>query len=189
MEIDTSTTAKDNSSKRLWGKLRKPLISLFIVWNVTAIALVLSPHFPWRPSLLKPLLPYLFATGLFQGYGVFVPRPHVYSLYFTAEIIFSDGSQATWRNVKMEELNLLERFQKERYRKWSRQNMDTSKPTRWWPETAAYIARLYNKDGKTPIEVRLVRHRTDTPAPGSSEQNPTIHDVFYIHKIVPEDLQ
>jgi hypothetical protein len=126
---------------------------------------------------------------LFQGRGVFVPRPHVYNLYFTAEILFADGSKENWQNPRMEELNLIERFQKERFRKWSRQNMDTPKPTRWWPETAAYLARLHYRTGKTPVEVRLIRHRTETPAPGSTEQSETIHDVFYVHKITAEDLK
>lgn len=165
------------------------MVSAFIVLNVAAIALVLSPPFPSRQTLLRPFLPYLFASGLFQGTGVFVPRPHVYNIYFTADIIYADGSKDEWKNVRMEDLNLLERFQKERFRKWSRQNMDTPYPLKWWPETAAYLARLHLKNGKTPIEVRLIRHRTDTAPPGADEQSETVHDVFYVHKVSPEDLR
>jgi hypothetical protein len=183
------TSTGSSSQWTLWQKLREPLVSAFIVLNVVAIALVLSPAFPSRQILLTPFLPYLFATGLFQGSGVFVPRPHVYNIYLTAEIIYSDGSKEDWKNVRMEELNLMERFQKERFRKWSRQNMDTPKPLKWWPETAAYLARLHQRNGKTPVEIRLVRHRTDTTPPGSNEQRQTIHDVFYVHKVTPEDLR
>ena len=184
-----NTSAQDSSKRALWYGVREPVISAFIVFNVAAIALVLSPPFPMRKELLDPVLPYLYATGLFQGSGVFVPHPHVYNLFLTAEVTFADGSTVIWHCPRMEELNLIERFQKERYRKWSRQNMDTPKPLSWWPETAAYIARITSKGGKRPVQVALIRHRTETPAPGSSKEPLPIDDVFYIHSVSAEELK
>lgn len=176
------------SSTAFWQKIRKPILSIFIVYNILGLALLLSPQNVLRQSFLPSFLPYLYATGLFQGRGVFVPRPHTYEIKFTAQINFTDGSSASWNCVNMEDLNVLERFQKEKYRKWARQNMDTNTPLKWWPETAIYLARIHHTKSKVPAEVFLIRHRTDTPPPESKQPAVSTHEIFYRQKISAEDL-
>lgn len=190
LNVKTEGDKTDNKNESgLWQRIRKPVLSSFIVFTVTGIALVLSPTFAGRDVLLAYFSRYLFATGLWQGKGVFVPRPHVYNLKFSAEITYADGSKKIWECPQMQKLSLLERFQKERYRKWSRQNMDTNTPMRWWPDTAIYIARINPKENTRPVEVKLIRTRDETPPPGSNEKGAVTVDPFFLKQISPEELQ
>ncbi len=196
-----------------WLKIREPVVSAFILFNVISIAIILVPGFPGKESLLSqdvvkplgstpnnentrvnsswwpPFKPYLMATGLFQGKGVFVPRPHIYEVWLSADVYFQDGSKVEWNNLQMQNLGILERAQKERFRHWGRINVNTNVPLQWWPETARWIARQHFHDGKIPVVVVLRRHRVDTPAPGSTTSIPPVNEPIFKYLVTIKDLQ
>lgn len=176
----------------VWQRIREPVLSLFIVFNLFCLILILIPKVPGNEFLLSARLPfmrYLLATGLFQGKGVFVPRPHVYNVQMSAEVVYSDGTMASWKNVELTNMSPSERYIKARWRLWGMRNLNTNVPLPWWTESARWIARKMKTADKTPVKVLLERNREDTPPPEFSSMPPaTIHQVILEYTVKPEDL-
>ncbi|MBX9690691.1 MAG: hypothetical protein K2X27_28505, partial [Candidatus Obscuribacterales bacterium] len=153
------------------------------------LCLILVPFFPFKDILLAspfPFRPYLMASGLFQGKGVFVPHPHVYNVRLSAQLKYPDGTTAVWRNIEMQDLSLAERYRKDKYRLWERKTTDTDRPMMWWPDAAKWIAGQAKLKGQLPIEIILLRHRKDSPAPGETDSNKEIVDVLCRYQLSSE---
>jgi hypothetical protein len=166
------------------------LISLFIVFNILGIGLSLCAPSKFRDALVLPFNYYLWYTGLWQNFCVFVPNPKTYNIHLTAIVSFNDGSTAEWQFPRMETLDPFTRMLKERYRKWANDNVNSNSYKVWWPDTGRYIARQYKDAPHAPILVTLVRHWTPIPAPGTSSEPQTEKTVaYYTYTVKREDLE
>ena len=61
--------------------------------------------------------------GFDQDYSMFAPKPRDDNLHLLAIVMHKDGAAEIWRYPRMEELDLLTRMQKERYRKFGHDNI------------------------------------------------------------------
>lgn len=166
---------------------------MLIVFYVGTSVLYLSPPSPWRQRLLAPFWNFIEYTGLWQYYTVFAP-PRSYNLYLEGEVELANGETIIWKYPRIEQLGLLEKMPKERFRKLY--NDIANEPTDGvlWPDLARYIARqVYEERGVLPVKVSLVRFWSDIPKPtaGSLSKPSTEYKShkYFSFPIQPEDLQ
>lgn len=177
-----------NSTPQKCLQIQRVLLSLFIVFNIFALAVVLCPFTNIRSTLLPTFLPYLYASGLFQSAGVFVPNPKKYTVTLWARIWMDDGSIKEWHIVDFSRLNPFERFGMGRFRRWDDQVCNSTPTSLWLRDTACYIARQFDTPNSHPTGVELIRHRQDIAPPGSNEVRQAFDDSLYVCKITAGDL-
>jgi hypothetical protein len=173
-----------------WPKAKRWLISAFIAFHLLA---VLCWAFPSNSLLVggvkKLVTPYMLWAGLFQSWDMFAPNPRSLNIYVTAEITYANGQRRVWEFPRMEKLGLVDRYFKERYRKWANDNLRLDENARLWPDAARYIARLNAEPGNPPVEVRLKRSWQQIPGPTSNMAAPIwFHYAFFTYRVAPGDL-
>ncbi len=122
---------------------------------------------PLIQALKNFLHPYFSLCNLDQTWNMFAPDPLVANSYELAQITFEDGSLSIWSFPRMEDLSLLDRYKKERYRKFTNDWLWREQHSELWPDTAHYIAREASKSLKRPSSIRLIRYSSAIPSPGS----------------------
>lgn len=168
---------------------REALISVFILFNVLALAVVLFPECPVRTTVLPIFQPYLLGTGLFQSKGVFVPNPKRYNVTLHALIVYSNGTAVKWQSTDLRKFDPFTRFKKGRFRRWDDIISNSPPSSRWLHDTAIFIARSVPYDEKNPpVEVELIRHRTEIPLPDAPPAAITSDDPLYRCRVRKEDL-
>lgn len=186
-ESDSKT---DSSS--LWSRIRKPLISIFLIFHCSAVAIWLIPASTPQKLVKKIVAPYMYYFGLWQYWCVFAPEPKTYNVFITALIRYKDGTESIWEVPRAEKMGYIERGFKERYRKWANESIYDPKYKRSWPDAARWIARNHSKPGKVPESVSLIRHWAYIPSPeeglGKPSPEPNEQFTFYEYRVKPEDL-
>lgn len=175
------------------GPLFRGLVSLAVIAYVLALLVQMSPASNVKERLEKSVTPVLEYLGIWQNFAVFSPNPRSTNIFLSATVTFADGSAEFFEYPRLERLNMWERVQKERFRKYGLDNVYNDGERGLWPDLARYIARLYYGAGKKPIAVSLQRHWSDIPPPEEGLANPLPEQAkmltFYVYDVKPEDLQ
>lgn len=113
---------------------------------------------------LKPTIDQIFAgtfrkLGLTQRWDLFAPEPRSIDVHVTAEVTFADGRTTTVNLSKMDEYGFLERFQRNRWRKFFNDHVRLDRNGAMWEPVARNIARNFENHGKSrPNSIVLVRY-------------------------------
>lgn len=177
-------------------KTTRNLTNGFILFHLAAFACWSNPlNKEFRNPFVEWIAPYMEWTGLWQSWAMFAPDPMRVNAHLEALIIFRDGSQAIWSFPRTQKQGYLERYLKERYRKWSSDYVRVDAYGSLWPDTARFIARLHRKPENPPVEVRLIRRWMiiPPPLPGNRQVLPKEyrHDqshTFFVFSPTAEDL-
>jgi hypothetical protein len=164
---------------------RKFLILGFCIFHCTAILLCEFPgSSPVRRVLADPVFrAYVRFFNLGQNWSMFAPEPSSINVFLRAEVKFKDGSTGIFDLPRIAKMGLMERFFKERYRKWGMDNIRTDDHKFYWPATARYVARsVHQSTGGVPVEVSLWRHWTMI-------KDPTLEFVPTGYRIPDEKLE
>jgi hypothetical protein len=148
-----------------YGLLHRLLLSGFIAFHITATLLWLLPPSALRQALFSLPQQYISRVGLWQSWGMFAPEPSNLNLYLTATLSYRDGSQQSWTWPRPEQLDLLTRYQKERYRKFTEYGrLDAF--SYLWPSMAQFAAKQLPQAPANPVvRVQLWRHWWFVPPP------------------------
>jgi hypothetical protein len=165
--------------------------SAFIAFHLVAIVVWAMPlDSPLTVAIRESVKGYMLWTGLFQKWDMFAPDPSKLNNYITATVTYRDGRAAVWEFPRMENLGIVDKYFKERYRKYASDNLRLDTRSQLWPDAARYIARA-NASGQ-PVEVDLVRHWSEVPPPGphgDAPPAPWSEYTFFRYTVRPEDLQ
>jgi hypothetical protein len=87
--------------------------------------------------------------------------------YLEADVTFADGGRATWKFPRIDQMGYVDRYLKERHRKWATERvLEAGKPSPTVAEAAArYAAQQVERPGNPPLKVELIRYRSQIPAP------------------------
>ncbi len=165
---------------------RQIAISGFLLFHLITITL-------WAVPLSSPLVlafrefvrPYMLWSGLFQAWDTFAPSPKLVNTYMEANVIGRDGRIQVWKFPRMEQLSLLQRYSKERYRKFT-ENIADNKNSGLLPAVARHLARSFNNPANPPEIVMLIQHWSDITLEG---QGPEHAQVFFVYRVQPRDLE
>src|ERR1700677_1715516 len=92
----------------VWALLLTYFVSVFI-W--------ISPEGPFKEAMLYFIKPLIGATSIGQSWAVFAPEVRDDNYHETALICFEDGSVKIYEFPRMEKLDYLQRFRREKFRK------------------------------------------------------------------------
>jgi hypothetical protein len=172
-------------------KMKTIAIHAFLIFHILAIACWCLPIDGTLVTFCKDQLrPYFLWSGLFQSWNMFSPIPKAVNTYVEATVVYQDGSKTTWKFPRMEQLSLVQRLFKERYRKFA-EDLGRDENDALLPDAARYIARLNSttsKPAKTVILLQkwsLIVLRPD----GSHVPEPWDQHVLYGYGVRPEDLK
>lgn len=179
--------------------VKKVLISTFVLLHLTAVATSALP--PSESAMRRQILglfdPYLNGLALAQQWGMFAPHPPLDNFDVIATVTFRDGRVIQWVFPRMQDLGLVSRYQKERFRKW-REYVRCDGSSVIWPDAAVWVARRCFADSRNPpLSVRLTRSWTEIPQPSGglgrhvvSYPWAHIHSyVFFTYDLTDEDLK
>jgi hypothetical protein len=172
-------------------RIKRILINLFLAFHIVAIFCWCMPlDLPLLASCKELVRPYFLWAGLFQSWDTFAPVPWQSNSYVEARLIYKDGSEKVWPFPRMEQLNPLERYREERYRKFAEvlqlENFDSI-----WPDAARRIARL-NSTPAQPVKTVILVQKWSLIIPradGSYHPGPTGEHVLFGYGVRSEDLQ
>ncbi len=164
-------------------------IVVFIVFHLVAILLWVLPTRASGIVMARQLIrPYMIWSGMFQSWDTFGPNPKAVDAYIKG-VVFTDHRHLHgFQFPRMEQLSYRERYQKERYRKFSENILSTANAG-IWPDVGNHMARLFDTPTDHPDRVMLIRFQADIK-PGSDDSDP-VHKptVFYEDYVLPGDLQ
>jgi hypothetical protein len=169
------------------------VVNLFIVFHVAAfLAWCLPIQSLIVTNFKERIKSYMLASSLFQSWDMFAPDPLRLNLRVDAEITFRDGETRTWYFPRMDELGFVDRYFKERYRKYATEYLRADGYEALRPDAARYVARLHNQPENPPVTVTLYRSwsQMQRPAPdGSYRADPWTRVSFFTYTVTPGDLQ
>jgi hypothetical protein len=185
--------AKDRDTEVRLSRPARIAATVFIAFHLFAVI-------TWAVPLDTPLIVqcreaikgYMLWTGLFQKWDMFAPEPSKLNNYVTATVIYRDGRTSEWAFPRMENLGIVEKYFKERYRKYASDNLRIDTRSGLWPDAARYIARATATASAPPVEVDLVRHWSEVPPPlrtGEAPPSPWNEFTYFRYQVQPGDLR
>jgi hypothetical protein len=134
------------------------LAILAVVYMIGATSWSMPDGFPLKRVIDQRYRPAFQWLGLWQGWDMFAPQPRDEDIYVSAEIYFADGTKETRALTRMIEMPYLERYSKERWRKFFNDNLRLDANKSMWEPGAAWIAReAAASSGREVDRVELVR--------------------------------
>ena len=188
--------------RRAW---RRRLLNAFILWHIGCVTLWLLPYSAeivqrMVPPGYTPVRCYLTFTGFMQGWNMFSPNPDNLDVWPEAHITYADGSTKVWVYPRMVKMGYVERYKRERFRKWVEVSTHNGTPL-IWREMARYAARINNtRPHDPPVSVALWMHDRIVPPPPQAippynyepyrQADPVTHKtVPFVLTVTPEDLR
>lgn len=166
-------------SSSTWDRIRKPIISFFLVLNFGLILLYLSQA-PVPGRIVDFFKNYFFFLGIAQNYGVFAPSPRQANLHLLALITYEDGTTKLYTFPRMDRMSLVDKLLKERYRKFLEDNVQTLAFPNLDKDVAVFAARQSDIfPDNHPKTVYLLRFMGSVPPIEVNRPNPP-HSQFNI---------
>lgn len=167
------------------------VINIFIAFHLLAMTLWCVPiDSPLIPACRNLIRPYFLWSGLFQSWDMFAPAPKAANTYIEASLTYMDGSKKTWTYPRMEQMNLREKFLKERYRKFA-EYLQMDETDELLPDAARFIARM-NSSPDQPVKTVIIVQNVSFIVPrqdGSYVPEPWERHILLGYGVRPEDLQ
>lgn len=174
------------------SRAKRVAINIFLVFHLIAITIWSMPlNSPLTIAFRNAVRPYFLWSGLFQAWDMFAPSPKSVNSYVEAIVIYRNGRTLNWKFPRMEQLSFTERYEKERYRKYTEVLIDDSKSA-LWPDAARRIARINNLEAGNPPEiVILARHWSNiVPDENPARQPEPWHaSIFFEYNVKHDDLK
>ena len=186
-------TRKNRERSSFAARAARAAISAFLAFNLFAIVSWCVPlESPLMEACRNAVRPYMLWTGLFQKWDMFAPEPSKLNSYIGAQIAFRDGRTVLWSFPRMENLGIVDKYLKERYRRYANDGLRLDNNARLWPDAARYIARLHDSPGNPPVAVNLIRYWSVVPPPtatGAYQPAPWQQHMFFQYQVAPGDLR
>lgn len=138
------------------------LISFMLVVTLAAIVVTNLPDSEIKARLLGSAQPYLNATGLDQGWGIFSPNPRGAVVYVEGCIDHADGTSSVWPIPARPGFSAYSDY---RWHKFGEHVQLDANEWMWRP-FAEYVANQARADGHEPVRVTLVRRWSQLLPPG-----------------------
>lgn len=132
---------------------------------MTLVLSQLFPVFPWQKAFYEKFRGWAAFMGFEQDYSMFAPEPRHENLHLIAIVTHQDGTLEIWRYPRMEELDLIARIFKERFRKFGYDNIVDPRFGTLLPDLARFIARRTALFSNPPRSVSIICVSDEIPPP------------------------
>jgi hypothetical protein len=154
----------------LQGNIQPTKVESFLLWNYD------------HPKQFGPMRGYLFAVGFWQYWDMFCPNPATTDLWFDAVVEYRDGTKKPFPWPRMHDLSILEKYVKERFRKFY-ERVNNPDYAYFWPPVGQRIAFLADDPNNPPVRVEFRRHTYPIPPPGKTDSGVYRTEEFYVYQI------
>jgi hypothetical protein len=197
------TSAADSQEKKsisqafksLWGKCRKPLVSVFVIYLAYCFWLMAWPtndYFDAKGVLLHPVQKPLAYFGLYNSFKLFAPNPPGRNVSILFRVCFDDGTSRYWafprrRLMPFDSENSFDHYVYN-YLFWRKNKLHF----KVLADLARYIVRETDSGSQHPIEIDFIYRVTITPPAelgiGNPVPPPSQDLVFYSYAVSRRDL-
>jgi len=177
-------------------KILKGVISAYIILQVSLTFAFLSPDtIALRQAITDAASGVWKFCGLWQGWNLFAPEIRNVNSHSVAVIQFDDGSSTIWPLQRMDQMNPIDKFRRDKFRKWTGDNVQWDRYREYWPAFARYVGRLhYDGTGPKPVSLALIIFKSNIDGPETHVKRADMPphteagcSFFYTYK--PEDLR
>lgn len=144
-----------------------------------------SPQIPIEPEnpdtkfAVNPVSYYMETTGLWQYWDMFAPNPSALDYWIDAKVTLKNGESVIYDYPRMKKMGLVQKYLKERYRKYTERLNDNSYAWKW-PHTSYWVAaHVWTDPNNPPVKVVLRRHWIDVQPPGKVTKSTYTDADFY----------
>ncbi|MBX9696251.1 MAG: hypothetical protein K2Z81_27940, partial [Cyanobacteria bacterium] len=156
----------------------------------------LLPESEPKRRVVEPIKVLWLFFRLDQNWSLFSPVIRNINYHTVAVVTYRDGFKRIWELPRMERLNWIDKFRKEKFRKWSVDSLPWEDHKEFWPYFARYVGReLYNAENP-PAEFSLCLFWAPIPAPKETDmvmrEKLPVHTKFthvFTYKYQPEDFK
>jgi len=186
-----------SSSAGSLTKGHKALVSSFLLTFFVVVGSWLLPEWtPGKDSITAYTGPIMFLTGWTQYWSLFCPEVRNVNYHLSALVEFSDGTIKCYEFPRMEKMDLVTKFRKEKLRKLFGDNVSWPNYAQFRPSIARYLARANNDPTNPPVRVTMFLNSADTPPPDQEhfcyrdELPPhTRKAILSSYRVNPDDLK
>ncbi|CAN5308939.1 hypothetical protein BH11CYA1_BH11CYA1_46980 [soil metagenome] len=175
----------------------KALVSTFLLTFFIVVGSWLLPE--WIP-VKSMIVPYtgqvMLTTGWTQWWALFCPEVRDLNYHLAALIEYSDGTIKCYEFPRMEKMDLLTKFKREKLRKLFGDNISWPPYAQFRPSVSRYLARANNDPANPPERVTMFLNSTNTPPPDPEhwcyrDELPfhTRKQVLFSYEVNPNDLK
>ena len=152
------------------------VVSAIIAIYFFFVLLMFTPDSFLKRNLFAPIYRAWTFCGLYQSWSLFSPSIRQLNYYPSAVITFEDGSKTLWEPPLMDRLSLIERFQREKFRKWSIDSLPWPRFKNFWVDFAQFVGHQYYNPANKPVSVSLNLRWIEIPDPSEK---------FYMQNALP----
>ena len=152
------------------------LISAVLIFTFVGVVAWNLPGGALQQKLIPVARPYIQATGLDQGWGVFAPDPRRITNDFYARLDYPDGAETVWRYPVGNAF--VANYRTYRWQKYA-EHVSIDIRTVLLDPAAQWLRRTQVRRGEQPVVVTLVQRWADTPAPDSNQPLTWQEQVLY----------
>ena len=128
-------------------------------------------------------------SGLFQAWDTFAPNPPRINSYVKALVITRQRQAFVFEFPKMQQLTFIQRYSKERYRKFE-EVLPQQNNAALWPDAARHLAWRYDSAADHPDKVDLIRFVSKIkPETSDAFEEVAKPYLFYEEYVQPGDLK
>lgn len=152
-------------SRKHWNRIRKPVISVFLIFNFYLIMLIfLSTSNLAAEKLLEPFKRYITFLGIEQAFNVFAPTPRQDNNHVFVSITYKNGLTELHALPRLERIPLAEKLFRERHRKFLSDNVTSGTYPLLYNDIARHIAKLKNQSkNNPPTIIGVYKYRVNIP--------------------------
>jgi hypothetical protein len=132
---------------------------------------------------------YLFLTGFWQYWDMFAPDPASIDFWGDAEVTFKDGTTKRYQYPRMYTLSVVEKYFKERYRKFYERAHSEDYAYFWRPFAQRIAYELDRGPSNPPVKVKLYRHWLALRGPNRPIPSEYASYMYYEHEVDQEALE
>lgn len=175
-----------------WLRDHWPTI-LVAAYAVAAVSWTLPAElFPPKPLVDRVAGGPLLFLGLWQSWDMFSPDPRTNDICVEVVFVDRDGTRRPWMLTDMVAMDYVDRWRKDRWRKYCNDHLRLDDGRHFWQPFAAYCVRRLRESGHDPVRIELVRWwRPCEPAVrpelrASVRRKPWGSYTFYAAPVAPE---
>lgn len=173
---------------------RQIFLSMVTIVYIIVNGFWLTPKSELRSRITDPFKDFWLFWGLHQSWALFSPTIKDINYHVIAIVTYENGYKRIWEPPRMDKLDLVTKFQKEKFRKWTIDSLPWPEHKKFWPDIARYIGReLYTKENP-PKELSLCLLWSKIPHPVDNKPLKPLPDhtrfnTVFTYKYVSEDFQ
>jgi hypothetical protein len=183
------STNSDNRKQLSKFTFRHIVLSLAVA---TYFVLVYVWFFPPVPDAPKTIRPILATLGITQNWAMF-GEVGTMDLHHVALIKFANGMMKLYEMPRMEKLSIVERYHKEKFKKYFDNLVIGELYNGIWPYECRYIARANNDPLNPPVQISLAYKYARIPEnefiPVSKVPEHRFTVTYFVYDVEPGDLR